>query len=54
MPQGLGASELFFTIEYNKGKNSLACLFLSGRVKLIVTSERLNIDKKCFYQSKAK
>ena len=28
--------------------------FLSRRVKLIVTSERLNIFKKCFHQSKVK
>ena len=26
-----------------KGRNSIACIFLSGRVKLIVTSELLNI-----------
>jgi len=34
----------------------LTCLhFLSGRVKLIVPSERLNINKKkCFHQSKVK
>ena len=33
----------------------LACFhFLSRRVKLIVTSERLNIFKKCFHQSKVK
>jgi hypothetical protein len=30
------------------------CIFLSGRVKLIITSERLNIYNKCFHQSKAK
>ena len=33
----------------------LACFhFLSRRVKLIVTTERLNIFKKCFHQSKDK
>ena len=37
------------TIQY-----SLAPIFLSRRVKLIVTSERLNIFKKCFHQSKVK
>ena len=36
------------------GANSLASIFLSRRVKLIVTSERLNIFKKCFHQSKVK
>jgi hypothetical protein len=59
--QGLGASEkkkkkkkiLFNTTTY-KGANSLASIFLSRRVKLIVTSERLNIFKKCFHQSKVK
>jgi hypothetical protein len=34
--QNLGAYE-------KKGRNSIACIFLSGRVKLIVTSELLNI-----------
>jgi len=33
---------------YTMGRNSLACIFSSGRVKLIVTSERLNIYKKMF------
>jgi hypothetical protein len=32
----------------------LACIFLSDRVKLIIISERLNIFKKCFHQSKPK
>ena len=40
------------TREYNKGANSLASIFLSRRVKLIVTSERLNIFKFCLHQSK--
>ena len=56
--QGLGASEKKKnkknTIKYYKGANSLAPIFLSRRVKLIVTSERLNIFKKCFHQSKVK
>ena len=51
--QGLGASEKKNYI-IQQGEE-LTCLhFLSGRVKLIVTSERLNICKKCFHQSKAK
>ena len=37
-----------------QGENSLAPIFLSRRVNLIVTSERLNIFKKCFHQSKVK
>ena len=37
-----------------QGANSLASIFLSRRVKLIVTSERLNIFKTCFHQSKVK
>jgi hypothetical protein len=38
--------------QFYKGANALAPIFLSRRVKLIVTSERLNIFKKCFHQSK--
>ena len=45
--------KLYNTTTY-KGANSLAPIFLSRRVKLIVTSERLNIFKKCFHQSKVK
>ena len=52
--QGLGASDFFYYYIIQQGED-LTCLhFLSGRVKLIVTSERLNIHKKCFHQSKAK
>ena len=39
---------------YYQRANSLASIFLSRRVKFIVTSERLNIFKKCFHQSKVK
>ena len=57
--QGLGASEknrkkTNFIILQGQGANSLAPILLSRRVKLIVTSERLNIFKKCFHQSKVK
>ena len=43
-------------ILYNttRGRTHLLPFFLSRRVKLIVTSERLNILKKCFHQSKVK
>jgi hypothetical protein len=43
-------------ILYNttRGRTHLLAFFLSGRVKLIVTSERLNIYIKCFHQSKPK
>ena len=57
-PQGLGASEkkIIIKILYNttRGRTHLLPFFLSRRVKLIVTSERLNIFKKCFHQSKVK
>ena len=46
--------KLLYNTTSNKGANSLAPIFLSRRVKLIVTSERLNIFKKCFHQSKFK
>ena len=38
---------LFYYI-IQQGEELTACIFLSGRVKLIVTSERLNIYKKMF------
>jgi hypothetical protein len=38
---------LFYYI-IQQGEELAACIFLSGRVKLIVTSERLNIYKKMF------
>jgi hypothetical protein len=43
-------------ILYNttRGRTHLLPFFLSRRVKLIVTSECLNIFKKCFHQSKVK
>ena len=59
--QGLSASEKknkkkLKKILYNttRGRTHLLPFFLSRRVKLIVTSERLNIFKKCFHQSKVK
>ena len=60
--QGLGASEKKKKkkkkkkILYNTTRRRTHSLpfFLSRRVKLIVTSECLNIFKKCFHQSKVK
>jgi hypothetical protein len=48
-PHWLGASEIYFLL-YNttRGRTHLLAFFLSGRVKLIVTSERLNIYIKCW------
>jgi hypothetical protein len=31
-------SGIFFTIKHNKGKNSLACIFLSGRGVVLLVS----------------
>ena len=55
VPQGLDASQKK-KILYNttRGRTHLLPFFLSRRIKLIVTSERLNIFKKCFHQSKVK
>ena len=40
---------------YNtRGGTHVLANILSGRVKLIVISERLNIDQKSFHQSKAR
>ena len=52
--QGLGTSGKKKIYNTTRGRTHLLAFFLSGRVKLIVTSERLNIYIKCFHQSKAK
>ena len=50
--QELGASEFFLFTHVIQQGEELACIFLSGRVKLIVTSERLNFIKIIFTSRK--